>query len=202
MYRLFFLCFICLVSCQNKNENYAIFTPPIKQNTEPDGRYFVDEHPYSPNNPIGIYYSSSSFMHSARLQINDDNTFEFLSRGCTGANEAKGNWKQISNKIILQSFTKSKKKIEQKMALEKKVIKNSDDKVEKDKLLDEWLKNNSTFPKDLELSFNREIEINKWELKVGKGFLISEKKGNSTVAIVYKKINQDNSPKLSQKQSN
>jgi len=130
-------------------------------------------------------------MHSVRLQINDDNTFEFLSRGCTSANEAKGNWKQISNKIILQSFTKSKNKIEPKKALEKKVIKNSDDKDEKDKLLDEWLKNNSTFPKDLELSFNREIEINNWEFKIGEDFLISEQKGNSTDIIIYEKLNQD-----------
>ena len=184
MYKLFFLCFICLISCQEEeNKSYSDFTPPQrkfianfspKHNIDLD-KYCVEENPIVANKPQGVYSNSRDISGGATLIIKADNVFEYNFEGCLGGSHSKGYWTQFGNVITLNSYPEYKKKFD--------------------------------YPDSISMAHRNFKEIQKaefinWKLKVGEDFLLSEKKGNSTVMKVFKKIKQDNSPKPSQKQSN
>jgi hypothetical protein len=172
MYRILFLCSICIFPCQEEeNMGYLDFTPPQKQfvanfstrNNIDLEKYCVEENPHVANSPQGVYSNKRGISGGETLTIKEDNVFEYSFQGCLGGSKSKGSWVQFGNTITLNSFP--------------------------------GYKRNFDYPDSISLPQRNFKEIQKtelidWKLKIGKDFLISEGKGNSTYLSVYKKANR------------
>jgi len=169
MYRLFFLCFICLFSCHPEEDiNFSDFTPPQKQfitnsylksNIDLD-KYCVDENPFMANKPQGSYSNRRGISGGATLVIKVNNIFEYSFQGCLGSSKSKGSWVQFGNTITLNSFPEYKR---------------------------DFNRSDSISPAHRNFKEIQKAELVNWKLKVGEDFLISEGMGNNTNISIYEK---------------